>query len=111
MTPPGQLIFQALNSAQHAPHECDSVQAFFGAAAVRGAAQGADFRPHEAFVRSDHFQPGRLHNHCGIGAELFEERARSRSEEHTSELQSPMYLVCRLLLEKKNSNRTNHITS
>src|SRR5437764_1901239 len=28
--------------------------------------------------------------------------ARTRSEEHTSELQSPMYLVCRLLLEKKN---------
>src|ERR1017187_8451858 len=27
----------------------------------------------------------------------------SRSEEHTSELQSPMYLVCRLLLEKKKS--------
>src|SRR5437762_11099633 len=27
----------------------------------------------------------------------------SRSEEHTSELQSPMYLVCRLLLEKKNN--------
>src|SRR5437762_9105683 len=29
------------------------------------------------------------------------EVARTRSEEHTSELQSPMYLVCRLLLEKK----------
>src|SRR5437879_9029125 len=29
------------------------------------------------------------------------EGAFSRSEEHTSELQSPMYLVCRLLLEKK----------
>src|SRR5436189_543573 len=28
--------------------------------------------------------------------------AQGRSEEHTSELQSPMYLVCRLLLEKKN---------
>src|ERR1017187_10720990 len=27
--------------------------------------------------------------------------ASFRSEEHTSELQSPMYLVCRLLLEKK----------
>src|SRR3712207_7217751 len=27
--------------------------------------------------------------------------ASSRSEEHTSELQSPQYLVCRLLLEKK----------
>src|SRR2546426_6102173 len=29
------------------------------------------------------------------------DRARSRSEEHTSELQSPCNLVCRLLLEKK----------
>src|SRR5437762_11449658 len=28
-----------------------------------------------------------------------------RSEEHTSELQSPMYLVCRLLLENKNTAR------
>src|SRR5690348_18213837 len=28
-----------------------------------------------------------------------------RSEEHTSELQSPVHLVCRLLLEKKNSSR------
>src|SRR5437762_6052252 len=28
-------------------------------------------------------------------------RLTVRSEEHTSELQSPMYLVCRLLLEKK----------
>src|SRR5256885_10870872 len=31
---------------------------------------------------------------------------RRRSEEHTSELQSPCNLVCRLLLEKKNSHRT-----
>src|SRR5262244_4333982 len=30
---------------------------------------------------------------------------RSRSEEHTSELQSLTKLVCRLLLEKKNNNR------
>src|SRR5437879_7504147 len=29
-----------------------------------------------------------------------------RSEEHTSELQSPMYLVCRLLLEKKKSTNS-----
>src|SRR5256885_11854601 len=37
----------------------------------------------------------------GIGAE----RARGRrSEEHTSELQSPCNLVCRLLLEKKKEN-------
>src|SRR6267154_5285327 len=31
--------------------------------------------------------------------------ARVRSEEHTSELQSPVHLVCRLLLEKKNTHR------
>src|SRR5687768_18102509 len=31
-------------------------------------------------------------------------RARSRSEEHTSELQSRLHLVCRLLLEKKKNN-------
>src|SRR5947209_17111344 len=30
-----------------------------------------------------------------------------RSEEHTSELQSRQYLVCRLLLEKKNFDKTN----
>src|SRR5436189_4076127 len=38
------------------------------------------------------------HGGCLCGAVAF------RSEEHTSELQSPMYLVCRLLLEKKKIN-------
>src|SRR5690348_14730777 len=33
--------------------------------------------------------------------------ARARSEEHTSELQSPVHLVCRLLLEKKKKNQHN----
>src|SRR5437879_4646062 len=33
-------------------------------------------------------------------------QAENRSEEHTSELQSPMYLVCRLLLEKKKNALT-----
>src|SRR5258708_31199097 len=34
---------------------------------------------------------------------------KHRSEEHTSELQSPDHLVCRLLLEKKNRNiRVSH---
>src|SRR5690348_17609623 len=32
-------------------------------------------------------------------------RSASRSEEHTSELQSPVHLVCRLLLEKKKTTR------
>src|SRR3712207_8305095 len=33
-------------------------------------------------------------------------RSTDRSEEHTSELQSRQYLVCRLLLEKKNYSRS-----
>src|SRR3712207_8722935 len=33
----------------------------------------------------------------------------SRSEEHTSELQSRQYLVCRLLLEKKKKNDERHL--
>src|SRR2546426_1674607 len=36
---------------------------------------------------------------------------RGRSEEHTSELQSPCNLVCRLLLEKKKNNKRNRLDS
>src|SRR2546429_5149275 len=36
---------------------------------------------------------------------------RSRSEEHTSELQSRLHLVCRLLLEKKKKQFRHNITS
>src|SRR5437879_11066382 len=41
----------------------------------------------------------------------FEGRSQfsTRSEEHTSELQSPMYLVCRLLLEKKKKTKINNV--
>src|SRR5689334_25226003 len=47
---------------------------------------------------------------CGAGRHAFEMYRRGgdviafdRSEEHTSELQSQFHLVCRLLLEKKNT--------
>src|SRR5689334_24418330 len=36
-------------------------------------------------------------------------RARSRSEEHTSELQSQFHLVCRLLLEKKKKQKKKNL--
>src|SRR3712207_7042062 len=44
----------------------------------------------------------------GLGARPRQHRdpAVGRSEEHTSELQSRQYLVCRLLLEKKKTNNT-----
>src|SRR3712207_8434312 len=48
------------------------------------------------------------HPNCRIeGRERFGERAWRRSEEHTSELQSRQYLVCRLLLEKKKKTKTH----
>src|SRR2546422_8562840 len=37
----------------------------------------------------------------GLGVETIRAQRRDRSEEHTSELQSRLHLVCRLLLEKK----------
>src|SRR2546426_1290668 len=62
-------------------------------------------------------QRGAVDTPCGVGpAELDRRRAHDdgevaggsrdarRSEEHTSELQSPCNLVCRLLLEKKNKH-------
>src|SRR5690348_18213834 len=39
---------------------------------------------------------------CDWNGSLMRRENSLRSEEHTSELQSPVHLVCRLLLEKKN---------
>src|SRR5687768_18281597 len=43
---------------------------------------------------------------CGDTVVLVAATGSARSEEHTSELQSRLHLVCRLLLEKKKNNRT-----
>src|SRR2546426_8210734 len=59
-------------------------------------------------------EPGVPVPHGGIGFECMRNagvrgirvhQRSSRSEEHTSELQSPCNLVCRLLLEKKKKNK------
>src|ERR1039457_7296611 len=56
--------------------------------------------PYTTLFRSD--KDLKLGNECnGRRGQAFEAR---RSEEHTSELQSPCNLVCRLLLEKKHTN-------
>src|SRR5256884_1185138 len=54
----------------------------------------------------------RLDSHASGNADIssatvvqFSDRAPKRSEEHTSELQSRLHLVCRLLLEKKKNNK------
>src|SRR2546429_6695964 len=51
----------------------------------------------------------RRHQHADDAArEAHPAGHEERSEEHTSELQSRLHLVCRLLLEKKNTMCHNH---
>src|SRR5260370_22573655 len=67
-------------------HMLDKIQSFYG------------------FTRMPYgrdLAPGMLHKFAAVG----------RSEEHTSELQSHLNLVCRLLLEKKKTNYITHATS
>src|SRR2546422_8289478 len=59
-----------------------------------------------AFAETGHLALGTLHANNSNQAmdriiNFFPEERRQRSEEHTSELQSRLHLVCRLLLEKK----------
>src|SRR5256885_4177389 len=60
------------------------------------------FRSRDAFAR------GYPHAH-GLHIDLAFDSLRDRSEEHTSELQSPCNLVCRLLLEKKKKKKWSNL--
>src|SRR3712207_7681843 len=55
-----------------------------------------------------HWDLRKLEPYCGYETYDFKAIIPPRSEEHTSELQSRQYLVCRLLLEKK-KKITRHI--
>src|SRR5258708_21052888 len=59
--------------------------------------------PYTTLFRSGQTDLAVLGRHCALLSAPCRELvpARGRSEEHTSELQSPDHLVCRLLLEKK----------
>src|SRR5256885_7139987 len=59
-------------------------------------------------VRKDRIVVFLHRNGCGAGLGSRSRRFILRSEEHTSELQSPCNLVCRLLLEKKKKNTQSH---
>src|SRR3712207_8368849 len=59
-----------------------------------------------AVARHDHFLAEKLlhFDRRAVGEQIDVGDENHRSEEHTSELQSRQYLVCRLLLEKKKQN-------
>src|SRR2546426_5177642 len=57
---------------------------------------------HVSFIRDVQGRPSGI---IGVARDITERKRRS--EEHTSELQSPCNLVCRLLLEKKKKTQRN----
>src|SRR5438876_7726751 len=59
-------------------------------------------------VSCNHYPHGNLFLYLYRATGPLTRSSNIRSEEHTSELQSPVHLVCRLLLEKK-KNKTIHI--
>src|SRR4051794_41249303 len=66
--------------------------------------------PYTTLFRSQARPPPRHRDRARGGARAgrppgARDRRRPRSEEHTSELQSPVHLVCRLLLEKKKNKK------
>src|SRR3712207_7762571 len=80
---------------RQSPHNIEVEQALLGAILINN----------EAFYRvSDFLDPA--HFYDPLHRQIYEKSSQlirlGRSEEHTSELQSRQYLVCRLLLEKKN---------
>src|SRR3989454_3303139 len=93
--------------------EHDEIKTLFQAT-LQNPPAGFTFRRTE----SDPARPGQIqllyHRLVGGGSVMFTAnywrfREVDRSEEHTSELQSPCNLVCRLLLEKKKKNQNVHI--
>src|SRR3712207_8954131 len=77
------------------------VKAFADPALV-GGSRRAELADHPASPAGE--------EHLGVLAAKHRPPADVRSEEHTSELQSRQYLVCRLLLEKKNNHQRCLIT-
>src|SRR5260370_1736300 len=67
------------------------------------------FRSH-LFLRGVLANSATLHRHSPRTNRHSPNSLKVRSEEHTSELQSHLNLVCRLLLEKKKKNRTYQTT-
>src|SRR5258708_14337423 len=68
---------------------------------------GAVRRPHQGFPCPCHLRAHRLR--IAVDQLLARVNDMDRSEEHTSELQSPDHLVCRLLLEKKKTTPSHVI--
>src|SRR5687768_18088999 len=63
--------------------------------------------PYTTLFRSEVLRHGTRRRGVGLPEAAARRARRARSEEHTSELQSRLHLVCRLLLEKKKKKNLN----
>src|SRR2546426_8053323 len=80
----------------------DSAAARCGSAAERDPGQPANLAYHPSLIAAAGLETARRECIANVSHELRTPlTVLLRSEEHTSELQSPCNLVCRLLLEKK----------
>src|SRR3989449_3873920 len=98
---PYTTLFRSLAPARVAREVCTGQPA----ARVRPQRGGETGRPHatgEVCGRGEARGVAPVHEHDA------RTRADTRSEEHTSELQSRLHLVCRLLLEKKKKKDTQN---
>src|SRR5437879_7366635 len=92
-------ISTRLSGDSATPNPCSSALISSTQPPLTSASAGELIRRHGPQLSPNAASSGPL----GRGTENHISKIRkNRSEEHTSELQSPMYLVCRLLLEKKN---------
>src|SRR5690348_17800381 len=83
-----------------------SVQAQSEIYEIFGAA--ANPRQQETYYIVGDFLAAMRYYRRAVAAAMSDDVIDARSEEHTSELQSPVHLVCRLLLEKKNKKTNNN---
>src|SRR3712207_8250026 len=88
---PSPTLFRSLRSRRAGRRDADRDQLAAGGADAVGEVDDAIDHHREAADPAADFDPPAFGPARGL-----------RSEEHTSELQSRQYLVCRLLLEKKN---------
>src|SRR2546422_9692422 len=89
-------------------HASDLLFFFFFFLMIRRPPRSTLF-PYTTLFRSPPRPPDHTRSAAAPRPQLGPPSAVSRSEEHTSELQSRLHLVCRLLLEKKKKKKTTNV--
>src|SRR5256885_7736071 len=92
------LVFLRAGTLTQSP--CQAGPAAGCARQIKGVPARLRYKPWALQIAARRCRPRQVGQPCDTC------RTRRRSEEHTSELQSPCNLVCRLLLEKKKNKHT-----